>query len=90
MVPPSTQSIWPVIKLASSEARNATAGAISSGLAHLPNGTRASDFSANFGSVSIFSVILVLAAGDIALTVIPRSHPPNSSVFQIKNNSNNQ
>src|SRR4029077_11020037 len=39
--PPSTARTWPVMKAASSEARNATACAISSGVPNRPSGVRA-------------------------------------------------
>src|SRR5207237_5971774 len=47
--PPETESVWPVMKPASSEARNTTAGAMSSGTPRRPHGMTRFKLSASFG-----------------------------------------
>ncbi len=52
MRPPETESVWPVMKPASSEARKTTAGAMSSGTPSRPHGITRLRLSASLGLFS--------------------------------------
>ena len=78
--PPSITSVSPVIQLASSDTKKATALAISFGVPNLPKGVALSAISlASFEVVEAISVIIL--PGAMALTLTPNSASSNARVL---------
>ena len=79
--PPATSSVAPVMKLASSEARNAMAEAISAGSAILPSGVSAIIISLNLGLMTSLMVGVSVNPGRTAFTRTPLEPHSRASDF---------